>query len=36
MRARAKDLAREALDAVATPAGRTTSLPAMPAHAGVV
>ena len=41
MRARAKDLAREALDAVATPAGRTTSLPAMPAlpalpaHAGV-
>ena len=38
MRARAKDLAREALDAVATPAGRTTSLPvlpAMPASAGV-
>jgi (E)-4-hydroxy-3-methyl-but-2-enyl pyrophosphate reductase len=35
MRARAKDLAREALDAVATPAGRTTSLPAMPAPVGV-
>jgi 4-hydroxy-3-methylbut-2-enyl diphosphate reductase len=31
MRARARDLAREALDAVATPAGRTTSLPALPA-----
>jgi (E)-4-hydroxy-3-methyl-but-2-enyl pyrophosphate reductase len=30
MQARAADLAREALDAAATPAGRTTSLPSLP------
>jgi 4-hydroxy-3-methylbut-2-enyl diphosphate reductase IspH len=35
LRARAADLAREALDAAATPAGRTTSLPTRPVHAGV-
>jgi 4-hydroxy-3-methylbut-2-enyl diphosphate reductase len=35
MRARAVEVARDALAAAATPAGRTTSLPILPAHAGV-
>jgi len=35
MRARAAELARRALDAAATPAGRTTSLPILPVPAGV-
>lgn len=34
MRGRAAELAREALGAAATPAGRTTSLPTFPIHAG--
>jgi (E)-4-hydroxy-3-methyl-but-2-enyl pyrophosphate reductase len=35
MRPRAAELAREALDQAATPAGRTTSLPSLPVPAGV-
>ena len=35
MRARAAEVARDALAAAATPAGRTTSLPILLAHAGV-
>jgi 4-hydroxy-3-methylbut-2-enyl diphosphate reductase len=35
MRARAAELATRALDAAATPAGRTTSLPALPVPIGV-
>jgi (E)-4-hydroxy-3-methyl-but-2-enyl pyrophosphate reductase len=35
MRPRAAELAREALDHAATPAGRTTSLPSLPVPAGV-
>ena len=35
IRRRAAELAREALDSAATPAGRTTSLPSLPVPAGV-
>jgi len=35
IRRRAAELAREALDSAATPAGRTTSLPSLPVPASV-